>query len=74
MIPIVPVGATALFATGREMPKKSERVLRRELRKAEKRCKNSNRIKPKVVASDPKAVPINQIITLDYLTNPQSDK
>ena len=57
-----------------QMAKKSDRVLRRELRKAEKRFKNSNRIKPKVVARDPKAVPINQIITLDYLTNPQSDK
>ena len=56
------------------MAKKSDRVLRRELRKAEKRFKNSNRIKPKVVARDPKAVPINQIITLDLLTNPNLDK
>ncbi|SVC16958.1 uncharacterized protein METZ01_LOCUS269812 [marine metagenome] len=56
------------------MAKKSDRARRRELRKAEKSLKYSNRIKPKVVARDPKAVPINQIITLDLLTNPNLDK
>ena len=56
------------------MAKKSDRVLRRELRKAEKSLRYRNRIKPKVATRDPKAVPLNQIITLDHLTNPNLDK
>ena len=60
------------------MAKKSDRVRRREEKKAEKAIRNKSRVRPKrVTASAPKdslSFPESHIITLDDLTKPKSDK
>jgi hypothetical protein len=60
------------------MAKKSDRVIRRELKKANKQIKNQSRRKPKDMIVVPekgiKSFPESHIITLDDLTNPDSDK
>lgn len=60
------------------MAKKSDRVIRREQKKANKQIKNQSRRKPKGVIEKPVegtiTFPKSHIITLDDLTNPDSDK
>lgn len=60
------------------MAKKSDRVIRREQKKANKQAKNQSRRKPKSVIEQPKdgtrTFPKSHIITLDDLTNPDLDK
>jgi|TARA_B100001093_G_C26587932_1_gene910213 hypothetical protein len=56
------------------MAKKSDRVLRREQKKANKQVRNLARVKPKGVSEQPKdgtkTFPKSHIITLDDLTKP----
>ena len=60
------------------MEKKSDRVIRREQKKANKQVRNQSRRKPKGVIEEPKegirTFPKSHIITLDDLTNPDFDK
>ena len=60
------------------MAKKSDRVIRREQKKANKQIKNQSRRKPKSVIEEPekgtRTFPKSHIITLDDLTNPDLDK
>ena len=60
------------------MVKKSDRVIRREQKKANKQIKNQSRRKPKSVIEEPengsRTFPKSHIITLDDLTKPDSDK
>ena len=60
------------------MAKKSDRVIRREQKKANKQVRNQSRRKPKGVIEEPKegtrTFPKSHIITLDDLTNPDLDK
>jgi hypothetical protein len=60
------------------MVKKSDRVIRREQKKANKQIKNQSRRKPKSVIEEPEngttTFPKSHIITLDDLTKPDSDK
>ena len=60
------------------MVKKSDRVIRREQKKANKQIKNQSRRKPKgvndVSEEDATPFPKSHIITLDDLTKPDSDK
>ena len=60
------------------MAKKSDRVIRREQKKANKQVRNQSRRKPKGVIEEPKegtsTFPKSHIITLDDLTNPDFDK
>ena len=60
------------------MAKKSDRVRRREEKKAEKAIRNKSRVKPKreqlFVPKDALSFPESHIITLDDLTKPKSDK
>ena len=60
------------------MAKKSDRVIRREQKKANKQVGNQSRRKPKGVIEEPKegtrTFPKSHIITLDDLTNPDFDK
>jgi len=60
------------------MVKKSDRVIRREQKKANKQIKNQSRRKPKSVndvsEEDATTFPKSHIITLDDLTKPDSDK
>lgn len=60
------------------MAKKSDRVIRREQKKANKQIKNQSRRKPKGVIEEPengtRTFPKSHIITLDDLTKPDSDK
>ena len=60
------------------MAKKSDRVIRREQKKAAKQIKNQSLRKPKSVIEEPKdgtrTFPKSHIITLEDLTNPDIDK
>ena len=60
------------------MAKKSDRVIRREQKTANKQVRNQSRRKPKGVIEEPKegtrTFPKSHIITLDDLTNPDFDK
>jgi hypothetical protein len=60
------------------MAKKSDRVIRREQKKANKQVRNQSRRKSKGVIEEPKegtrTFPKSHIITLDDLTNPDFDK
>ena len=60
------------------MAKKSDRVIRREQKKANKQVRNQSRRKPKGVIEEPKegtrTFPKSHIITLDDLTNTDFDK
>lgn len=60
------------------MAKKSDRVRRREIKKAEKAIRNKSRITPKretkTVSDGSATFPESHVITLDDLTNPDSDK
>ena len=58
------------------MAKKSDRVRRREQKKADKAIKNASRIRPKrateTVQKDALSFPENHLITLDDLTKPKN--
>lgn len=60
------------------MAKKSDRVRRREEKKAEQAIRNKSRVKPKSELPKPSkdflSFPESHIITLDDLTKPKSDK
>jgi|TARA_R110000803_G_scaffold40700_5_gene87643 hypothetical protein len=60
------------------MVKKSDRVIRREQKKANKQIKNQSRHNSKSVIEEPEngatTFPKSHIITLDDLTKPDSDK
>ena len=60
------------------MAKKSDRVIRREQKTANKQVRNQSRRKPRGVIEEPKegtrTFPKSHIITLDDLTNPDFDK
>jgi hypothetical protein len=60
------------------MAKKSDRVIRREQKKAAKQIQNQSRRKPKGVIEEPvkglRSFPKTHVITLEDLTNPDIDK